>query len=233
MAPVPDFSDVPQDTEHFVITINRDFGSLGRPIARRLAELLGVEFYDRDIVEATAERLHQPISVISDAEEQKASGFFRMLFPLGRDTAPHQKTLFETQSAFIQQVASRESCIIVGRCADYVLRDHPNAMNVFIYAPYADRLANCVGPLKMDKRTAKKMIAGVDKARAAYHKYWAGYPARDPNHNHIIINSALLEVEGTAQALAAIARVRFHLTDGGKGGETDAAAEAPAAPASV
>ncbi|MDY3297473.1 AAA family ATPase, partial [Selenomonas sp.] len=74
MAPVPDFPDVPQDTGHFVITINRDFGSLGRPIARRLAELLGVEFYDRDIVEATAKKLHKPISVISDAEEQKASG---------------------------------------------------------------------------------------------------------------------------------------------------------------
>lgn len=228
MAPVPDFPSFPAE-DHFVITINRDFGSLGRPIARRLAQLLGVEFYDRDIVEATAKRLKQPISVISDAEEQKASGFFRMLFPLGRTTAPHQKTLFETQAAFIQQVASTQSCIVVGRCADYVLRDHPNTMNVFIYAPYADRLANCVGPLKMDKRIAKKMIAGVDKARAAYHKYWAGYPANDPEHNHIIINSALLEVEGTAQALAAIARVRFHLA-GAKGGEDDAAAKEAAPP---
>ena len=82
-------------------------------------------------------------------------------------------------------------------------------MNIYIYASYADRLANCVGPLHMEKSVAKKMIAGVDKARAAYHRYWAGYAANDPEHNHIIVNSALLEVEGTAQALAAIARVRF------------------------
>ena len=94
---------------NFVITINRDFGSLGRPIAKRLAELLGIEYYDRDIVEATAKKLHQPVSVISEAEERKASGFFSMLFPLGRDTAPHQRTLFETQAAFIQEVASKQS----------------------------------------------------------------------------------------------------------------------------
>ena len=194
---------------NFVITINRDFGSLGRPIAKRLAELLGIEYYDRDIVEATAKKLHQPVSVISEAEERKASGFFSMLFPLGRDTAPHQRTLFETQAAFIQEVASKQSCIRVGRGADYVLRDHPSVMNIYIYASYADRLANCVGPLHMEKSVAKKMIAGVDKARAAYHRYWAGYAANDPEHNHIIVNSALLEVEGTAQALAAIARVRF------------------------
>ncbi len=208
--------------EKFVITINRDFGSLGRPIAKRLAELLGVEYYDRDIVEATARKLHQPVSVISDAEERKAAGFFSMLFPLGHDSMAHQRELFETQSAFIQKMASTRSCIIVGRCADYVLRDHPNAMHIYIYAPYADRLANCVGPLHMEKGEAKRMIAGVDKARMAYHRYWCGYAANDPEHLHMIVNSALLEVEGTAQALAAVARVRFARELGlMKGSETD------------
>ena len=193
----------------FVITINRDFGSLGRPIARRLAELLGVEYYDRDIVEEAAKKLNLPVSVISEEEEKKASGFFGMMFPLGHDTQEHQKAVFNAQADFIRKAAAKESCIIVGRCADYLLQDEPDAMHVYIYAPYADRLANCVGPLHMDKAEAKKMIAGVDKARSAYHRYWAGYDANDPDHVHIIINSALLEVEGTAQALAAVARVRF------------------------
>ena len=132
-----------------------------------------------------------------------------MMFPLGHDTQEHQKAVFNAQADFIRKAAAKESCIIVGRCADYLLQDDPDAMHVYIYAPYADRLANCVGPLHMDKAVAKKMIAGVDKARSAYHRYWAGYEANDPDHVHIIINSALLEVEGTAQALAAVARVRF------------------------
>lgn len=195
---------------HFIITINRDFGSLGRPIARRLAQLLDVEYYDRDIVEAAARKLNLPVSVISKSDEKTSSNsFFNMVYPVGTGPREQQKAVFDAQCAFIQQVAEKESCIIVGRCADYVFQNHPDAMHIYIYAPYADRLANCVGPLHMSKNDAKRMIGEVDRARARYHRFYAGYDANDPDHVHLIINSALLEVEGTAQALAAIARVRF------------------------
>lgn len=192
----------------FVVTITREFGSLGRPIAKRLAELLNVEYYDRDIVEAAAKKMNLPVSVIS-SEEEKKSGFFRMLFPLGTESQEQQKKIFETQAKIIHDLAAKESCIIVGRCADYVLADEPDAVHVYIYASYADRLANCVGILGMKKSEAKKMIVEVDKARMAYHKYFANYAPGDPKHKHIIINSELLDVEGTAQALAAIIRVKF------------------------
>ena len=194
--------------KQFVITITREFGSLGRPIAKRLSELLGVEYYDRDIVEATAKKMDLPVSVLSEQEEKKSS-FWQMLFPLGTDSPEQQRKIFDVQSQIIAQLASKESCIIVGRCADYVLRNEPNAIHVYIYAPYADRLANCVGTLGMEKSEAKRMIAEVDKARSSYHKYFAKYAPDDPKHKHIIINSALLEVEGTARALAAIAREKF------------------------
>lgn len=197
------------DMKKFVITITREFGSLGRPIAKRLSELLGVEYYDRDIVEAAAKKMNLPVSVISKTEEKKSSSFFSMLFPLGTESAEQQQAIFDVQSHIITDLAAKESCIIVGRCADYVLANDPNAIHVYIYAPYADRLANCVGALGMEKTEAKRMIAEVDKARNSYHKFFAKYSPKDPEHKHIIINSALLEVEGTAQALAAIARVKF------------------------
>ena len=199
----------------FVITITREFGSLGRPIAKRLSELLGVEYYDRDIVEAAAKKMNLPVSVISKKEE-KRSGFFQMLFPLGTESLEQQKAIFDVQSHIISELAEKESCIIVGRCADYVLAEEPNAIHVYIYAPYADRLANCVGSLGMEKNEAKRMIAEVDKARLNYHKYFAKYAPGDPQHKHIIINSALLDVEGTAQALAAIAKVKFGEKNGEK-----------------
>lgn len=192
----------------FVVTITREFGSLGRPIAKRLAELLKVEYYDRDIVEAAAKKMNLPVSVISSNEEKKST-FFNMLFPLGTETIEQQKKIFETQAKIIHDIVEKESCIIVGRCADYVLADEPNAIHVYIYASYADRLANCVSTLGMKKAEARKMIAEVDKARMAYHKYFANYAPGDPQHKHIIINSELLDVEGTAQALAAIVRVKF------------------------
>lgn len=192
----------------FVVTITREFGSLGRPIAKRLSELLNVNFYDRDIVEASAKRMNLPVSVISKSEEKKSS-FFEMMFPLGTESAEQQNAIFECQSRIISELAAKESCIIVGRCSDYVLADEPNAVHVYIYAPYADRLANCVGTLGMDKTEAKRMIAEVDKARISYHKHFAKFTPSDPEHKHIIINSALMEVEGTAQALAAIVRQQF------------------------
>lgn len=194
--------------EKFVITITREFGSLGRPIAKKLSEILKVQYYDRDIVEETARQLNLPVSVLSRKEE-KRSGFFDMLFPLGIEDAAQQSRIFAAQAQIIHSLAEKESCIIVGRCADYILRDEPNALHVYIYAPYADRLANCVGTLGMKKNEAKKMIADVDKARTAYHKYFSHYLPGDPEHTHIMINSAVLEVEGTAQALAAIAGIRF------------------------
>lgn len=132
-----------------------------------------------------------------------------MIFPLGTESAEQQKAIFDCQSRIILDLVAKGSCIIVGRCSDYVLADEPNAVHVHIYAPYADRLANCVGTLGMEKAEAKRMIDEVDKARTAYHKYFAKFTPSDPNHKHIIINSALMEVEGTAQALAAIIKQQF------------------------
>lgn len=196
----------------YVITITREFGSLGRPIAKRLSELLNIEYYDRDIVEATAKKMNLPVSTLSKKEE-KSSGFLRMIMPLGEDSPEQQKKIFEVQSQIIQDIVEKESCIIVGRCADYVLKDNPDAVHVYIYASYADRLANCVGTLGMEKMDAKHMIQEVDKARIAYHKRFAKYTPADPQYKHIIINSALLEVEGTAQALATIIRQKFDLNE--------------------
>lgn len=192
----------------FVVTITREFGSLGRPIARRLAELLGVEYYDRDIVEKAAKQMDMPISIISD-EEEKSSGFFEMVFPLGTESPERQQQIFATQETIIASLAYRDSCIIVGRCADYVLQDEPNALHVYIYASYEDRLSNCIGPLKMKEDEARKMIAAVDKARKNYHKRFAKYEPNDPKYKHLIINSQKFGVEGTAQILADIVRKQF------------------------
>ena len=194
--------------DKYVITISREFGSLGRPIAKRLSELLGIEYYDRDIVDETAKRMNLPVPVISDAEEKK-SGFFEMIFPLGTETAERQKKLFDVQCDIINKLAAKESCIIVGRCADYILADEPNSIHVHIYAPYEDRLANCTGPLEMKKEEAVKMINRVDKARNSYHKHFAKYAQDDPQHKDMIVNSSQLGVEGTARALAAVAGIKF------------------------
>ncbi len=194
--------------EKYVVTITRDFGSLGRPVARRLSELLNIEYYDRDIVEATSEKMGMPVSVISD-EEEKGSNFFRMLFPLGTESMERQARIFQTQKDIIAGLAEKGSCIIVGRCADYILAEEKNAMHVYIYAPYRIRYDNCLNTLEMKPYEAKRMIEAVDKARGNYHKQYAKYAPDDPNHKDLMVNSGLLGVEGTARLLAEAVRLNF------------------------
>lgn len=197
--------------EKYTITITREFGSLGRPIARALSEQLGIEFYDRDIVEEVSRQLDMPVSKISESEEKSHHYLFSSMFPLGTDEEYIQDMIFDVQKDIILDLAGRSSCIIVGRCSDYLLQNEKNTINIFIYAPYARRLENCVRTLGMTEEQAKKMIMRVDKARAKYHKRYAGYLPADPKHKHLMIDSSLLGVEGTAELIAHVVKKRFQI----------------------
>ncbi|MDD3173348.1 MAG: cytidylate kinase-like family protein [Herbinix sp.] len=198
-------------SDKFVITIARQFGSLGRPIARKVSERLGIEYYDREIVDLAAKKLNLPASDISDNEESAKSAFFNMSYPLGMGTTEIQDTIYSTQKKVIIDLAEKESCIIVGRCADYILNDYKNIINVFIYAPYTDRLRNCVESLNMQPDEAKKMIADIDKAREAYHKHYCGYSMSDKDHKHVMLDSSLLGVDGTCEVLVNIIQNKFNI----------------------
>lgn len=187
--------------DNYVISINRQFGSLGRPIARIMAETLGIEYYDRDIVDATAKKLNLPVSLISNEEESAKSKFFGMKFPLGNSTSNTQDEIFRIQRNIILDCAEKENCIIVGRCSDYILRSKAKHLNIYIYAPYDKRFDNCVNQLKMNPEEAKKMIAEVDRARDAYHLRYAGYLPSDINHQNLMVDSSILGVERTAKFL--------------------------------
>lgn len=198
--------------DKYVITVNRQFGSLGRPIAARAAELLNIEYYDRDIVDETAKSRSLPVSVISNEEESAKTAFFRMKYPLGLGTSKVQDEIFYIQKKIISEIAEKKTCIIVGRCSDYILANIKNSVHIYIYAPYEDRLRNCTDNLKMEYDEARKMIAEVDKARASYHKHYTGYFPDDPDHMDLIINSSLLGVEGTAYLIKTIAERKFNIS---------------------
>lgn len=190
--------------EKFTITITREFGSLGRSIAIELSRVLGVEFYDRDIVEEVAKKLNLPVSTISDEEEKSKHSLWPRMFPLGTDEDYIQDIIFDVQKDIILDLAKKSSCILVGRCSDYLLEHEKNNINIFIYAPYGKRLENCMETLEMTENEAKRMIASVDKARNTYHKKYAGYLPGDPEHKNLMIDSTLMGVTGTASLIADI-----------------------------
>ena len=195
--------------KQYIITIVREFGSMGRPIARRLSELLGIEFYDRDIVEETARKMNLPVSVISINEENQGSAYSRMRFPLGKSSREKQDEIFRVQSEIIRGLAKRESCVIVGRCSDYILRDFENRLSICVYAPFEKRIENCVSSLGMDEETAMQMTVEVDKARRKYHKRYANYSPEDIKNKTLLIDSSFFGIEGTARLIAEIAKSKF------------------------
>ena len=192
----------------YIVTITRQFGSMGRPIARKMSEILGIEYYDRDIVDATAKKMNLPVSTVSDEEETAKNEFFNFLFPLGIESAERKDKIFQVQRSIITELAEKESCIVIGRCSDYILKDHPNLINVYIYASYGYRLERCVKDLNMQPELAAKMITDVDKAREKYHWKYAKYGCMD--NKDIMINTELFGVEKTAEVLANIVKEKFY-----------------------
>lgn len=196
-------------TGKYIVTITREFGSMGRPIAKKLAALLGIECYDRDIVEEAAKKMNLPLEIVSKQEESAKRAFFNMKYPLGMGTSEIQDNIFIIQQKIINQFVEKGSCIVVGRCSDYIFKNMENALHIYIYASYQDKLRNCVELLGMEEEEAKKMIVEVDKARASYHKHYTGYAINDIRYKDILINSSLLGVDGTAEMLEDVVRKKF------------------------
>lgn len=195
---------------NFVITLSRQFGSLGRPIAQQLSEILGIEYYDRDIIGEVAKATKAPISTIKKEEETASSSYFSsMQFPLGNNTTATQDVIFEAEKKIIENLVEKQNCIIVGRLAEFILKDYQNVLNIFIYAPYKARVQNCINALFMNEQEAERMIKSVDQARDTYHKKYTGYVASDYKHYHLMIDASRLGPTGTAQELSSYIKSCF------------------------
>jgi cytidylate kinase len=201
--------------ETYVVTIQRQFGSMGRPIARSMSEKLGIEFYDRDLVDQAAQKLNLPVSRVRETEEtgekKGRNPFWQMLLPLGSESPDEQDKIFEAQKNIIQFLAEKESCIIVGRCSDFILHEMKNAMHIYIYAPFEVRVRNSVEQLGLSEDEARRMCVEVDKARDSYQMRYAGCLLDDKRTKNLLIDSSLFGVEGTAEFLVEAVKRRFRL----------------------
>ena len=130
-----------------VITITRQFGSMGRHIGMQVAEIMGYKYLDRDILEDTAKKMDISLERLLLLEDKDIKGYHRMAYPFGFGDGVMQRKMFQVQSNLVKHYAESENCVIIGRCADYVLKDWDNVFSVFIYAPYLDRIENSVDKL--------------------------------------------------------------------------------------
>jgi Cytidylate kinase len=172
-----------------VVTIGREYGSGGRIIAKKVAEALDVPFYDKELIAMAANDTGLAESFIRSAEEQKVSGLLYNLY-FSSQSLPLYDQLFIAQSKIIKKVAAEGGCVIVGRCADYVLHDFPGCLHIFIHAPIEERIrrAHEYGDAVEDMRTH---VIKYDKARASYYNHFTMNKWGKAHNYDLTVNSAL------------------------------------------
>ena len=193
-----------ESNKKIIINVGRQIGSGGRIVAKMLADDLKCGFYDRELLTIAAKESGFCEKFFEQNDEQK--GFFHSLFhlhtPLVGDGSFYdndfsQEGLFKFQSDTIRKLATEGSCVFVGRCADYVLRDFDNVVNVFITANMEDRISEICKRKECSEQEAQKIIENGEKGRSTYYNYYTGKKWGDSSSYDLCINTSLLGLEAT------------------------------------
>lgn len=190
--------------KNMIITIGREFGSGGHEIGKKLAAKLGINFYDKNLIELASKQSGLDLNVLSSSDE-KAPGLF--LSPYA-PTVPDQ--LYLAQSEVIRNLAAKESFVIVGRCSNSVLGEDVESLDVFIYAPLEERIKRIMDRYLIDSPDkARREIVHMDKIRRGYYQYYSEYKWGGREGYDLLINSSSLNIDTIVDFLADMAHKKF------------------------
>ena len=195
-----------------IITIGREFGSGGRELGRRLAEFLGYAYCDQEIVREIARRTQLSEEYVRALDERQPAFSFSFPIHIGRsfytpsDPALEQgMAVYQEQARIITELAARSNCVIVGRCADYILRDS-RPFRLFVYADLDSKLKRCrqKGPAEeaLTDKELRQKIAAVDKQRARYYAFYTGHPWGDKLNFDLCLNTTQTDIKEIVPVLA-------------------------------
>ena len=189
-----------------IYTIGREFGSGGREIGEKLAERLGIKLYDKELLQQAAKESGFCEEIFENHDEKPTSSF---LYSLVMDTyslngyhsapfldMPLNHKVFLAQFDTIKKIAERESCVIVGRCADYALSDNPDGSNIFIHADMDKRVKIISQRANITESKARDLIQKQDKQRASYYNYYTSKKWGDSQSYHLTLDSGKLGIDG-------------------------------------
>lgn len=193
-----------------VITISREFGSGGRELGKRLAEKLGCAYYDQEIITEIASRTALSEQYVQQIIEKKPAASYpihigRTFHPTTSYHASQSQKIFKEQCQILREMAEKSDCVIVGRCADYILREH-DPFRIFVYADMERKIARCRAKGAEDEtltdRQMKQQIQGVDKNRAQYYGFCTGGKWGDRKNYDLCINTTNIEIKTIVQMIA-------------------------------
>ena len=202
-----------------VITIARSYGSGGRTLGKLLAEQLGINCYDREILRMASDASGINEALFGQADERlKRSPLFGILkknpykggvIPPENSDFVSDDNLFNYQAKVIKELAAKESCVIVGRCADYVLKDYPNVVSVFVHADRKFCLDRSMERHSMTEKEMQKYIEKTDQYRGDFYRYHTGHEWVDARNYDLCLNSGKLGFEKCVEEIKAYIKVRF------------------------
>ena len=197
-------SNYSKSDKNIIITLSREYGSGGRYIGRLVADKLGIKLYDKEFITKVAEETGLSEEYIEDNEQKRDAleilnnGYYSGL--------NNSDELFIKESELIKEIADKESCVIVGRCADFILADHKNVIKVFIYSDMKDKIKRATEFYGLNKEKAEKEIKRIDKLRANHYKYYTEKEWSNHSNYDVCINSDTLGVEKTADLICEIVK---------------------------
>ena len=199
--------------EKKIITISREFGSGGRTVGKRVAELLDIPYYDKELVKRVAVETGFDEKFIEQQGEY-ASPLNNLLSYAFASRGMHHSMnglsaddlLWAIQCKVILELADKGPCVIVGRCADYILREREDTLNVFIHAPLQDRAQRIVRLYGESETAPEKRLEAKDKRRRAYYKHYTGHDWGMSQNYHLSLDTGLVGIDRCAQLIADVAR---------------------------
>lgn len=191
----------------YIITIGREYGAGGRTIAKRLSELLDIPYYDKDIIKITAQETGFSEEMIQGTEETEAGrAIFNWFMPTATASSYDQAILAQAQT--IRTIARKGPCILVGRGADFILRDFPNLINVFVYADEEDKIQYAIDTFGDTPEQAAKRVHRSDASRESYYHYLTRGKWGDLTKYDLTINSSSIGKAACADVILAFAKAR-------------------------
>lgn len=193
-----------------IITVGREFGSGGRELGRRLAEELGYEYYDKEIINAIAEKTSLSAEYVKQVVEAKPHALFPITvansFSYMDSYASQQlQSVYAAQCTILREMAAKSPCVIIGRCADYILADM-EPLRIFIYADLDSRVKRCLAREeeggKMSVREMQKTIRSIDRGRAKYYEFYTGLKWGDKRNYDLCINTTNTNIKELARFFA-------------------------------
>ena len=195
-----------------VITIARSYGSGGKTLGKLLADKMGINCYDREIIRMASDssgineelfgRVDEilkksPLFGIVRSNPYKGNG----LIPPESSNFVSDDNLFNYQAQVIKELAEKESCVIIGRCADYVLKDNPNVIRLYLYAPLEDCIKRVMAQNSITEKETIKKIETIDKYRSDYYKYYTGKEWNDARNYDFCLNTTSMSYEKLIQVV--------------------------------